>query len=114
DVRAAPLRGADPLRHGEVDDLGATAAQPIDQLGELADGPLVWVPEVEHLAGPARPEHGAHHALDEVGDVAERPGLAAVAVDRNRLADQRLADERRHDPPVVGVRVWAVAIEDAD
>src|SRR3546814_2040374 len=34
-------------------------------------------------------------AVDEIVDVAERAGLGAVAVDRDRLAAQRLHDEVR-------------------
>ena len=51
-------------------------------------------------------------AVDQVVDVAERAGLAAVAVDRDRLAAQRLDDEVADHPAVVGVHPRAVGVED--
>ena len=52
-------------------------------------------------------------APDLVVDVGERPRLGAVAVDRDRLARQRLGEEVRHRPPVVGPHARAVGVEDA-
>ena len=49
-----------------------------------------------------------------VVDVAEAPGLAAVAVDRQRLALQGLDEEVRHDPTVRRPHPGAVGVEDAD
>ena len=57
--------------------------------------------------------HEAHQAVDQIVDVAERPRLAAVAVDRDRLARQRLDDEVGDDAAVVGVHARAVGVEDA-
>ena len=48
-----------------------------------------------------------------VVDVAERAGLAAVAVDRDRLALQGLDDEIRDHAAVVRVHARAVGVEDA-
>jgi hypothetical protein len=51
--------------------------------------------------------------VDEIVHVAERPGLGAVAVDRHRITADRLPDERRHRPPVVGPHPLPVGVEDA-
>ena len=50
-----------------------------------------------------------HHVVH----IAERAGLAAVAVDRDRLAGERLRDEVRHHAAVLRVHVRAVGVEDA-
>ena len=53
-------------------------------------------------------------AADEVVDVAEAPGLRAVAEHGQRLARERLADEGRDRPAVVRAHPRAVRVEDAD
>src|ERR1700722_4245851 len=52
-------------------------------------------------------------ALDQIADVADGPGLAAVAGHGNRLTAQRLADERGDGPAVVRPHPRAVGVEDA-
>ncbi len=44
--------------------------------------------------------------------VAEAAGLHTIAVDGDRLALERLDDEVRHHPPVVGAHALAVGVED--
>ena len=56
--------------------------------------------------------HRTH--VDQVVDVLEGARLAAVAVDGDVLAAERLADEVGHHAPVVGVHEGAVGVEDAD
>ena len=67
--------------------------------GELQHGHLARVADV-HRRRLVAPEE-AEDALDQVGDVAEAARLRAVAVDRERLAAQRLRDEVRDDAAVV-------------
>ncbi len=65
------------------------------------------------LTGPGCVECSSRmHALDQVVDVLDRAGLAAVAGHGHRLAAQRLPDERRHGAPVVGAHPRAVRVED--
>ena len=57
--------------------------------------------------------HQPHEPVDQIVDVAERAGLAALAVDRDVLAAQRLDDEVGHHAAVVRVHARAVGVEDA-
>ena len=60
-------------------------------------------PGLPRLTGPVTSSGSpsAAQAVDQVVDVAERARLAAVAVDGDRLAPQRLHDEVRHHAAVV-------------
>ena len=51
-------------------------------------------------------------ARDLVVDVAEAAGLRAVAVQRERLAGERLVHEIGDDPPVVELHARSVGVED--
>ena len=85
-----------------------------DLLGELADGELAGIAEIDRAGEVVRRVvHQAQQALDQVVDIAEGARLRAVAVDRDGLALQRLDDEVRHDAAVVGVHARAVGVEDA-
>src|SRR5207248_4458873 len=44
--------------------------------------------------------------------IAEAAGLGAIAIDRDVLAVQRLRDEVRNHPAVIGVHAWPVGVED--
>src|SRR5215208_4759107 len=70
-----------------VDDLARRARQPDDGLGELEDGELAGVAEVDGQVLSARGEE--EETADQVVDVAEAPRLRAVAEDGERLARQR-------------------------
>ena len=78
EVRAPHLGVVDRTRGG--DDVDVAAGDVPDRLGQLADRHLLVVTDVDGVgvAGDQQPED----ALDEVVDVAQRPGLAAVAVQR--------------------------------
>ena len=54
-----------------------------------------------------------HNPLDEVGNVTEATGLAAIPIDCERLAVQGLHEEVGDNPAVAGVQAWAVGVEDA-
>ena len=65
------------------------------------------------FTGPtSSPSSSARNPRTSSLDVAEAPGLVAVAVDRERFAAQRLHDEVRHHPPVVGLHPRPVGVED--
>ncbi len=81
-----------------------------DQLGELQHGQLVRVADV-HRPAQVR-EQQPDRPVDQVVDVADRAGLAAVAGHGDRLAGQRLAHERRDRAAVVGPHPRAVGVED--
>ena len=65
------------------------------------------------LTGPVSDESSrASRPGDLVVDEAQAPRLAAVAVDGQGLAPQRLHDEVGHDPAVAGRQPRAVGVED--
>ena len=65
------------------------------------------------LTGPVSEESSrASRPPDLVVDEAQAPGLTPVAVDRQRLAPQRLHDEVRDDPAVAGREPGPVGVED--
>ncbi len=94
-------------------ELRSRPRQTDDRLRQLPDRDLVRVAEVERAGRLVGLAHEAHDALDQIVDVAERAGLVALAVDRDRLAGQRLHDEVRHHAPVLRVHPGAVGVEDA-
>ena len=58
--------------------------------------------------------HQPDQAVDQIADVTERTRLAAVAVDRQLFAAQRLNDKIRNDAAVVFQHPLAVSVENAD
>jgi hypothetical protein len=85
--QAAQSGIGEPLGEFQVAELaGNLRVCPMDRLGALEDGELTGVADVdEKVFGGARE---AQDAFDQVVHVAEAAGLAAVAVDRQRLAAQ--------------------------
>ena len=83
-----------------------------DPLRELEESHLLRVADVDGVVDVGL--HQAPDALDEVRHVLEGPGLGAVAVDRDRLAAKRLADEVRDRPPVVPPHPGPERVEDPD
>jgi len=59
------------------------------------------------------PFHEPQKTFDEIGHVAERAGLLAIAEHGQRLAGQRLHHEVGHHSPIVLVHARAVGAEDA-
>src|SRR5581483_11294946 len=86
DVRAALLRVVD--RQRLEDDLAARPRQALDRLRQLEQRALLGVADVDGQVLVALREQ--HDAADQVVDVAEAARLRAVAVDRERLARERL------------------------
>lgn len=87
------------------------AREVADDLGDLVDGQFVWVADVDRARIP-RPGQ-CEQAFDGVVDVAQGPRLAARAGDGHRFAGERLADERRDHPAVMGPHPGPVGVEDA-
>jgi hypothetical protein len=58
-------------------------------------------------------EQQPHDAVDQVVDVAHRPGLTAVSLDGERLARESLGDEVRDSAAVVRTHPRPVGVEDA-
>ena len=110
DDRAAPGRVID--RQGQVLHRRVRAGHPEHQPREVSDGELLWVAQV-HRAVLGAVDH-AHDAADEVIDIAETTRLAAVAINSQRVAIQRLGDEVRDNAAVPGTHPRAVRIEDPD
>ena len=111
DVRAA----ADGVVLGEggVDDPGAAPRELEDLFGQLEDGELAGIAQVDRADEPVG-VHQPDERLDEVRDVAEGARLAAVPVDRQGLALEGLDDEVADDPAVVDGHARPVGVEDAD
>src|SRR5919197_4287789 len=106
DVRLADLGIVD--RKRLVDDLAHRAGDPDDGLRELVERELARVADVHREVLSALGEQ--NEPADEVVDVAEAPRLRALAEDRDRLALERLAHERRHGAPVVRAHARAVRV----
>ena len=110
DVGAPDLRvvGRQRFEH----DLARRARHLDDGLRELEHRHLViGVAEVDRQMLSAHREQ--KEAADQIVDVAERPRLRAVAVDRERLALERLVDEVHRRAAVVAAHARAVRVEDA-
>ena len=74
---------------------------------------LTRVAEVDRPGEVVRRVHHLEQTVDQIVNVAERSRLRAVAVDRDVLADDRLADEVAHDAPIKRVHARAVGVEDS-
>src|SRR6266568_3008824 len=95
-------------------DRGRTARHLLDAAGEIADGDLLAVADVEDLAdGPGLVDQG-YHSLHNVPDVGEAARLGAVAEHRDRLAGERLTDEVRHHHPVLTRLARTDGVEETD
>src|SRR5437868_6156941 len=110
DVRLPDLRVVD--RQRLEDDLALRAGQLQHGAGELEQGELAWVAEVDREMLAAAGEQV--EAADQIVDVAEAAGLGAVAEDCQRLARGRLPNESWDGAPVVGPHPRPVGIKDTN
>ena len=110
DVRAALLGII--LREGLKNNFRRVRKMRADAFCKFEDGDLLRIADVggEMLIG----EHKAVDTLDEIGDVAEAAGLAAVAVNGERFAQQRLMHKIGKSAAVVEAHAGPVGVEDAD
>jgi len=81
-------------------------------VGDLKHRVLVRAAQVHDLACQAVRLHHRQEAADEVVDVTQRPGLGAVAVDRERAVLQRLDAEVRDQTTVLAIGAGTVRVED--
>ena len=90
-------------------------AEPVIARTLSARSPTVSSTGLPRLTAPGKVAvigHEAQEAVDEVGHVAEGAGLAAVAVDRDVIARQRLADHVGDHAAVVGPHARPIGVED--
>src|SRR5690242_14485042 len=78
-------------------DLRARAGQVDDLIRKLGHGGLDRVADIDGAGDVVGRRHQADPALDEIVDIAEGARLAPIAVERDRIAPERLDDEIRHD-----------------
>ena len=55
--------------------------------------------------------HKPHQPIDQIIDIAERPGLRTIAKDGDVIAKKCLNDEVRHDASVVRMHARTISIE---
>ena len=92
DVRAALRWIAFALRRQrDGDDLAGRVGELDDQFGELSDRELVGVADVDRSRDMAVEHRGQPDDL--VGNVTEAAGLRAIAVECDRLTEERLHDQ---------------------
>ena len=92
-----------------MDDRAVAAGRLQNLFGELKHRPLGRVADVDR---PGLFRDGQLiNAVNQVGDIAERAGLLAVAEDRQRLPAQGLADKGRDDAPVIEAHPRPVGVE---
>jgi hypothetical protein len=96
-----------------VDDVAAASGELQDALGELEDGVLFGVPEVNDFPREAIGFHEADESRDQVAHVTERAGLVPRAVDGDGFSPQCLHAEVGDDAAIGGVGAGTVGIEDA-
>lgn len=95
------------------DDWHGVARERHDVFGELEDGVLFRVPEIDHLAGESVDFHEQDEASHKVVDVAERTCLRTVAVDGDGFAFDGLEAEVWDDAAIGGMGAWPIRVEDA-
>ena len=83
-----------------------------DFLAELSDRHFARVADVHRLVKIRH--HQTENSIDQVGDIAEAAGLRTVAENREWLAGEGLADERRHHTAIIEAHAGAISVEDSD
>jgi hypothetical protein len=92
-----------------VGDLASRARELYDHLGDLTHRVRDGVADVYRTALLAF--HQADHTFDQVVDILHAPGLGAVSVDGQGLAQEGLSYKVRHHPTVIFPHFGAIAIE---
>ena len=96
-----------------ANDLRLAPSQLHDEFGELQNRKLGRVPKIDRSDGALRRVHELEESINEIIAVAEGSRLRAFAVNRDRLAHQRLADEVAHHTAIEWMHTGAVRVEDA-
>ncbi|CAI8691167.1 hypothetical protein EMIT0111MI5_110083 [Burkholderia sp. IT-111MI5] len=89
------------------------ARQAQNDLRKFADRDLVRIAEIDRAGEVRGRGHHPDQTVDHIVDIAERPGLAAVAIQRDVVAAQRLHDEVGNHAAVIGMHARPVRVEDA-
>ncbi len=99
-----------------LDDVRRRAGEFLHELGEFANGEFAGVAEVDRAMHVRRIIGCFHHcddAANEIIDITERAGLFTVAIERDVITFERLADEVADDSTIVRMHARAVGVEDA-
>src|SRR3990172_5715843 len=91
-----PLPIVFPVR--DTDDLGSGTGQSFNGNRQVMDRSFRIIPDIEDQAFSRLDLSGQERPLHRVIDVGETAALQSVAVNRDRLAPQGLADEVMHHP----------------
>src|SRR5205807_4272830 len=97
-----------------ADELRSRAGHLDNYSSELGDRGLYRIAKVDGARDVVGSGHQREEPLDQVVDIAEGAGLAAVAIEGDWRALQGLDDEVGDDAAVIGVHARAVGVEDAD
>lgn len=96
-----------------MDDLRAGAGDRDHLFGKITHGKFRRITEIDRRMDDRLVGHKADETIDQVGDVAERARLGAIAIDRDVLAPECLDDEIGYDAAVVGAHARPIGVEDA-
>lgn len=113
DVGAA-LRGIILREWASLFDTRGATHRPHHPLRQLADGELLWVAKVHGPSEVIVSRHRENQTIDKVVDIAERPRLHAIAVQREGFTADRLSNEVADHSAVIRMHPWSVGIEDAN
>src|SRR6202044_560839 len=92
--------------------LGLRAGQFNNELGQLADGELVGIADVDRTGHIRRGLHHPNKRLDEIVDITKRARLRPFPVDGDVVTLQSLHNKIRHYATVIRVHMWTISIED--
>src|SRR5437763_10894469 len=91
-------------------DVALCSGEPDDRPGQLEHGHLLRVAEVDRQLVALFERR--QYASDEVGDVADAPGLGSIAVDGQSLATDCLSHEVGHGAAVGNLHPGTMRVED--
>lgn len=81
--------------------------------GEICDGKLFWVANVDGACDGSGRVHEAADDFDEIVHIAKGAGLLTVSVDSDRFIFEGLHDKIGNDPAVFRMHAGAVGVEDS-
>jgi hypothetical protein len=97
DIRDATRHVLEPfficLIVGDVHDFGAAAGLSLDQASEIVDGNFASTADVQNLAHGTGVLRKRDQGLDDIADESEATRLHTIAVDCDRMSQQRLFDQ---------------------
>ena len=102
------------LRQRKILDARAGPGLLDDQVREIGDREFTRIAQVDRTGDLRLGTHHLQQALNEVVDVAERPRLLALTVDRQRQFLQRADNEVGHHPSVMRMHPGTVGVEQSN